>query len=122
MVFGQRTKKDGGKDEYWASGLDSGSRWLPVYQFWKLKGELGFGGRTVSSVFDILGLQGWQCLPRGIRLLTESIRSSFSVNEVISLPGTNGDLHWESKEFGLEYVRGTNLKLKSGYTVTRFSF
>lgn len=69
----------------------------------------------MSSVFDILGLRGWQCLPRGIRLLTESIRSSFSVNEVISLPGTNGDLHWESKEFGLEYVRGTNLKLKSGY-------
>lgn len=89
------------------------------YQFGKLKEELAFRRRTMSSVFVYWG---WQCLTRKVRLLTGPGRRSFSVKRVILLPGTNEDLHWESEKFGLEYAKEKTLKLKFRCIIPRFSF
>lgn len=54
LVIGQRIKGEGGKDDSWISGLHSGGGWLVIsHQFGK---PTSFRGRTMSSVFDTLGV------------------------------------------------------------------
>lgn len=94
-----------------------------LYQYGELKGELGFGGRTLSSVLGISGLgvavpvqvSGEGCSQDQAEAHCESIELFFSLVQMRICIGKTRNLGWE-------YARGVNLKSGSRSTVTRFSF
>lgn len=81
---------------------------LPI---WETKRELRFGRKIIVHFLIYWGWDDSAC-PGGWGCSQDQAEAHFRLT-VIFLFGTDEDLHWENKEFGLEYARGRKLKLKS---------